>query len=209
MLPTAIRSPMVSTIVLAALCSVLAFVPENTMAWLAYDRQAILAGEIWRLWTGHLVHFSVQHALSDIIVLLILGKIAEHAVGTRTMGWTLFVCAPIISVILLITEPDLIFYRGLSGLSVFIGVAVGTVLWHRASRLHGILTLLGALLAGKIMLDATGYPLLSSVPAGVKVAWQAHVIGGILGGLAAIWHERRLWGVRFGEIWRTILRAAI
>ena len=207
--PAAIRSPMVSTIVLAALCSVLVFIPENTMAWLAYDRQAILAGEIWRLWTGHLVHFSVQHAISDIIALLILSKIAERGVGTRMMSWTLFICAPIISVILLITEPDLIFYRGLSGLSVFIGVAVGAVLWHRTSRLHGILTLLGVLLAGKIMLDVAGYPLLSSVPAGVKTAWQAHVIGAILGGLAAIWYERRLWSVRFGEIWRTVLRAAI
>jgi rhomboid family GlyGly-CTERM serine protease len=151
-----------------------------------------LAGQFWRLWTGHLVHFSVQHATFDIIAMFFLCKMAEREVGTYVLSWALLVSAPMISIILCLTVPNLMFYRGLSGLTVFVGVAVGISLWRRAPRLHAVLTLLGSMFIGKFLFDVAQFSVLSSVPSGIRIVWQAHAIGGILGALAVSWDRRLL-----------------
>ena len=50
-------------------CLAMWFTFGEEAAWLAFDRQAILAGQVWRLWSGHLVHYSLHHALLDSSVL--------------------------------------------------------------------------------------------------------------------------------------------
>ena len=52
--------------------------PASVLGTLAYKSDAILAGETWRLWTGHLVHFSWKHALADGIVLTAMARLAEQ-----------------------------------------------------------------------------------------------------------------------------------
>ncbi|HEX9171332.1 MAG TPA: rhomboid family intramembrane serine protease, partial [Telluria sp.] len=65
----------------ALLCAALAFAPEASLAQMEFDRSAIPAGQLWRLWSGHLVHFSVPHALGDALVLLAAGLSVERALG--------------------------------------------------------------------------------------------------------------------------------
>lgn len=60
------------------------FKVENK-AGLEFDRRALLAGEIWRLWSGHLVHYSWQQSLVDGAVALVAGLIAVRAYGVRRL----------------------------------------------------------------------------------------------------------------------------
>jgi membrane associated rhomboid family serine protease len=50
---------------------------------LMYDRQAILDGELWRLFTGHWVHFSTSHLVCDTLALGLVGGMLE---ARRTPG---------------------------------------------------------------------------------------------------------------------------
>src|SRR5579885_2133621 len=42
---------------------------------LRYDRNALAAGEWWRLATAHLVHLNLEHALADVLALVLLSML--------------------------------------------------------------------------------------------------------------------------------------
>lgn len=83
---------------------------------LVYDRLAIQAGELWRLGTACLVHFSTSHLLWDLLVFVAAGCVIQVR-GYR--GYTIVCClaAVIPSVWLLLISPELTRYGGLSGLA--------------------------------------------------------------------------------------------
>jgi rhomboid family GlyGly-CTERM serine protease len=99
---------------------VAALVVQLNPGWrdiLIYDRSAIGSGEIWRLWTGHLVHFGWSHFIADAGLLAILG----HALG-RTHAYfsrLAFAVMPLfISLCLYVFEPAMQRYAGLSALDL-------------------------------------------------------------------------------------------
>ena len=47
----------------------------NFATLLEYDRAAILHGEVWRLVTGHFVHWSVGHLAWDLLAFAILSAV--------------------------------------------------------------------------------------------------------------------------------------
>ena len=53
------------------------FFCQGLSGMLVYDRFLILSGEIWRLVSGHLVHFSKGHLLSDLLTFAVVGLIIE------------------------------------------------------------------------------------------------------------------------------------
>lgn len=160
---------------------------------LAYDRQGIMAGEIWRLWTGHLVHFSTQQLLLDVCTLLVVGWLVEREWGARFTGGILLLGMPAISIGLLLLSPNLVQYRGASGMVMLMVLAAVTTLWARHPKARLGLFMLGIALAIKTLLDALGMLKgLSSLPAGVSVAWQAHLSGGAIGWLAARYRLHRM-----------------
>ena len=83
---------------------------------LQYDRQAILDGEVWRLLTGNLVHWSLPHFALDVGVFLCVGLLWERQVGP-SYPWLLFGGGWAIGLALLVCQPDLPWYRGLSGVA--------------------------------------------------------------------------------------------
>ena len=86
---------------LALLCLLLACLPESLAAQLSWERGAILGGQWWRLWTGHLVHFGLQHAMLDAIVLFAGASLLERELGTRRLLRQLLLAAPLIALGLL------------------------------------------------------------------------------------------------------------
>lgn len=159
----------------------------------AYDRAGILAGEIWRLWTGHLVHFSAQQLVVDVSALLLAGWLVERERGTGFTAGVVLLGMPAISIALLLASPQLHEYRGASGVVVLLALVATTSMWMRHPGTRPALLLLGVALAVKTVIDATGGPPgLSSLPPGVRVAWQAHVAGAVFGWLAACHGRRRL-----------------
>lgn len=157
---------------------------------LEYERHAIMHGELWRLWTGHLVHWSAQHALLDLAACLVAGWIAVQHHGARRIGCALLLGAPCISIGLLVCAPALHGYRGASGIAVLLTVLALAGLWRQARGATGLRTLLAAMalaLAAKIVAEACGAGLgWSDLPPDVAVAWQAHLLGALAGAIAVV-----------------------
>lgn len=154
---------------------------------LEFDRRALLAGEIWRLWSGHLVHYSWQQSLVDGAVALVAGLIAARAYGVRRLLAALALAAPFISIGLLLFAPDCLYYRGSSGLAVMLCVMAGASLWPRAGdparmALAVMALSLVAKIASEVLLLAQGW---SDMPADVLISWQAHLLGALAGAVAA------------------------
>ena len=82
---------------------------------LVYDRGAILAGELWRLFTCHLVHFSLSHLLSDLAGFLIAAGIILQR-GYRHFGLLCAVSAFTVSGAIFLMQPGMAVYGGLSGI---------------------------------------------------------------------------------------------
>jgi rhomboid family GlyGly-CTERM serine protease len=83
--------------------------------WLVYDRQAILKGELWRLLTGHLVHFSTSHLLYNLAAFALAGWLLESR--THAPRPIMFLTTPlVISTAMLGFDPFMTHYGGLSGL---------------------------------------------------------------------------------------------
>ncbi len=130
---------------------VVAFAPARG-GLLLLDRAALGAGESWRLWTGHWVHFSTSHLLWNLAVLLAAGAWLERAQPGRLLRHTL-VAAPLVSLTLLNAEPALQSYGGLSALatSVVTLLALTQLAAGRADR--PLWTALLLFVAGKCLYD--------------------------------------------------------
>jgi rhomboid family GlyGly-CTERM serine protease len=109
---TARRLP-VWTLVIGAFALIIFYFPQLGEL-LVYDRAAISHGEIWRLLTGNLVHFSLAHLLYNLIAWLIIGTIIEFR-AYRFFPVLCFSSALLVGITLFILEPELYLYAGLSG----------------------------------------------------------------------------------------------
>ncbi|MEY4689377.1 MAG: hypothetical protein RIR76_3400 [Verrucomicrobiota bacterium] len=152
---------------------------------LILDRSAVLAGQVWRLWTGHLVHVTTSHLLWNLALVIAAGGWLERLAPTATR-WFYAATPPLIGATLLLLEPDLARYGGLSGLGA--GLIVLLALRQRSTpaESRGIWNAVLGLVALKVGLETwTGAPLLAegihSVPlahvAGITCAIVAHLLG--------------------------------
>ncbi|MBI2515985.1 MAG: rhombosortase [Opitutae bacterium] len=158
-----------------------------------YRRDALVGGELWRAWTDHLAHFGASHLFWNLLLFLPTGVWLE-----RNQPWLfrayLFFSAPLISAVLYFVQPDLLAYRGLSGLAA--GMLVLLSCWQlscgsrRESSWFWFLVL--TLLAGKIICELiTGNALLASDLQDVGPVPMAHVSGG--GTALSTWALYRKW----------------
>jgi rhomboid family GlyGly-CTERM serine protease len=93
----------------------------GTPAWggafvsaLQYDRTSILDGQVWRLITGNLVHWSFEHFALDVGAFLVVGFLYEPIIR-RIYPWLMLAAASTVGVVLFLFQPELTIYRGLSG----------------------------------------------------------------------------------------------
>jgi rhomboid family GlyGly-CTERM serine protease len=163
---------------LTVTCLVVALLPESIAAQLELHRDAIETGEIWRLWSTHVVHFSWRHVLVDGSALGLLSACVEIAFGTRVFAALILTAAPLLSSLLLLTQPELMVYRGASGLCMLLAVIVIGNRWRRSARWAWALGLIIAGLLIKTACEALGAASnLSGLAPDVRVVWQAHVFG--------------------------------
>ncbi len=151
--------------------------PGATPAGLVYDRTAIAAGEIWRLWSGHWVHVDAAHALWNIGALVLLGLLLEPAGRLRLLAAILAGMTGV-SAALWWGLPDLERYCGLSGmLNALVPLALAR--YWRASPLF---PLLAPGFAGKLLLEnlQQGSLLLSSAWPAIPAAHLAGALVGLL-----------------------------
>lgn len=176
---------------LFGLCLAPLLLPERATSWLEYQREAVLAGEVWRLWSGHFVHYAAAHAVFDGLACLILAVGLQWAGGGAGRLLKLVMIAPIILLAILLAVPEMTSYRGASGLAMALLAALLLTLWRAEPRWRLGLAVFAAALLAKLAADALGVsPMPSSLPAGISLAWQAHVAG-LACGLAFWWRPER------------------
>ncbi len=141
-------------LLLAVLPAILLWLTPVTHEALLYDRMAILRGEWWRLWTGHWVHFSVSHLTWNLLVLLGAGVWLEHLRPGRLLRYTL-AGAPLISLGLLVGEPAMHTYGGLSGLATGVVTLLALTQLTAAGAARAWWTGALGLIAAKCAFDAS------------------------------------------------------
>jgi rhomboid family GlyGly-CTERM serine protease len=156
-----------------------------------YLRAEVFGGEVWRLWTGHLVHFSGSHLFWNLAVFVPSAMWLER-LDRRGGRVFLLVASPLISLLLLAFDPSLLRYGGLSGLAT--GTLVLLALLQLARRdprepawfWWGVLGIVAAKLVGE---QVTKTPLLASNMGDVRTVPLAHLGGALCA--AAAWAWRR------------------
>jgi rhomboid family GlyGly-CTERM serine protease len=158
---------------------------DALIEWLQFDRSAILAGEYWRLFTGHLVHWSFNHLFWDLLagLLAVLFLLTHHPRTLIPLSlWSMVLVASFI----LLVNPEIAVYRGLSGLDTALFAYVGTSMaLSAAHRRQGwILALAGMLLGlmtGKILYEINSGACLFVDSQDFIPLYTAH-LGGLLAG---------------------------
>ncbi|MEN8190094.1 MAG: rhombosortase [Thermodesulfobacteriota bacterium] len=178
------RLPLV-TLLLAG-CTVFIHFICDLQLYLQYARPAILSGDLWRLITAHLCHWSFDHLFWDFLVFVVLGSVCELRWPGSYLK-TLFLSAVLISSALLFFEKEMITYRGLSGIdSALFCLVCGKLFIHSvrtANRTGIILTAaLFALLLAKSGYEATAsHTLFVTATETFVVVPLAHLVGGAVG----------------------------
>lgn len=161
---------------------------------LRYERAAVLAGEFWRLVTGHLVHSSAAHLLLNLAGLGLVAGLFPKDYSLRQ--WLLIAALSVACIDLgfVFYEPQLQWYVGLSGV-LHGALAAGAVAWWRhETRLLALLlsVIFGAKLAWEQVHGALPFS------GDMAVIVDAHLYGAVGGLLAGLLIQFRLqdWWAR-------------
>lgn len=155
--------------------------------------RAVVAGEWWRIFTCHLVHFSSAHAVGDIVAFAVWAGLVE-AISRRLFVTVTSVAAFVVGVGVLTSCPAVRHYGGLSALDVALATTLLCVLatsrWLRRVRgARFFIAVIAALHVSKAVYElAVGKAVLApDLGAGVTLLPAAHLFGaaaGVLGWLA-------------------------
>ncbi len=151
---------------------------------LLYERAAILNGEYWRLWTGHLVHFGQSHLFWNLTIFALASCWAERLAPARAR--LLLALAPgVIGLALLALDPALRTYGGLSGVAAaqlaflaFTQLALNPANGPGAASDRWFWRAVLALLLLKIAVEfAADQPFFARFASGVRSVPLAHLAG--------------------------------
>lgn len=84
---------------------------------LVYDREGLAGGELWRLLTGHLVHFSAAHLVNNLVVLVPDVWLVETRY-TKDAGPLLLAAASAVAIAVFAGAPEIRQFGGASGISL-------------------------------------------------------------------------------------------
>jgi len=144
-----------------------------------YQRDAILAGQVWRLLTGSLVHLNWSHTLMNIGALVLIWGLFGQALGNRAWVIITLGCALGVGAGLLLLNPEITRYVGLSGI-LHGYLTAGAVAERRAHKRTTIVLLL--LVCSKLLWEQVAGPLPGSAEtAGGNIIVDAHLYGAISG----------------------------
>ena len=175
----------------------------STVAPLLELRPALLAQQPWRALTGHLVHINWGHALINATAWFVVARLFAPELSGREQALVLAASALAIAFSLALWLPQLVWYRGASGVLHGLFFA-GSGRWlardisQPVQRHWGALWLPVALFAGGWIKVIAEQPGDASTPyaswLGAHVVPQAHLAGAVTGTLLGAlfwWHERK------------------
>jgi rhomboid family GlyGly-CTERM serine protease len=147
---------------------------------LIYDRSLLLRGQLWRGWSGHVVHNGASHVLWNLAVFLPAGGWLEM-LHPRIARWFYALCPLAISALLFVGDPSLLRYAGLSGLATgVLALLAGLQLRHNRREPAWFWLGVLALIAVKMALEfGRTDPLFVQGAPGIRNVPLAH-LGGVL-----------------------------
>jgi rhomboid family GlyGly-CTERM serine protease len=176
-------------------CLLLAALGEPARDWLRFDRTAIEHGQPWRLFTGNFVHLGLGHLLEDMAGLVLLWLLFEDVLAGWRMPALISAGALAVGVGLLLGDPQVGWYVGISGALDTLWAAGSLGLIRRRDRFGWVLA---AVLVVKLTYEQCfGALPFSSVSSGGTVIVDAHLYGALAGALI---------GFGGGLPWRRIMR---
>jgi len=177
--------------------ALVAYLLPGMGAAMMYDRSAILAGESWRLVTGHWVHFSASHLLWDALVLAVTGWLIESRAYRHFVLLSLL-SALAIGLVMLISLPDMATYGGLSGIAMASTVYLALHGWREAGPGRAMWLAILLLCAGRLLLDTwlVQFSVVRIDDPHVVPVPASHFIGAATGLLVYLWSiaKNRLCG---------------
>lgn len=161
-----------------ALGSTAALLFASVSGALIYDRSLIFNGQLWRLWSGHLVHFGWSHFTWNLAVFLASGIWLER-LWPATTRWFYAFSPLIISVALWLLDPALTRYAGLSGIATGMLVLLACLqLGRRKEEPAWFWVSVLALVGIKIGVELfTGAPVFVSGFGDIRTVPLAHIFG--------------------------------
>lgn len=170
------------------------FFGDTARSALRYERAAILAGEYWRLISGHFVHGTSQHLILNVAGLALIAALFPRDYTLREWLWVLMLSVAAIDIGFVFYEPQLQWYVGFSGV-LHGALAAGALAWWRSETSTQALAL-STILVGKLVWEQWqgALPLSGELP----VVVDAHLYGALGGALAAstLWATRQPWFCR-------------
>ena len=171
-----------NTVLICAVFIILLLTLQNFSTELELDRYHVLSGEIWRIWTSHLVHSNMTHLLLNMAAALFI----YFSFFTQITLSELLACSltfsALISVALLFFLPNLDWYNGLSGLLHAL-VAYFSIRLSMKTKMYWI----GVGLAWiKVLTEATTNFSGTYLVHDINVITEAHLIGNFIGTLFAL-----------------------
>jgi rhomboid family GlyGly-CTERM serine protease len=98
-----------------SVCALALMVFPDALAGLRYDRTALLAGQWWRLISGHMVHLNAAHLAFNLFGLFLICELLWRDLLWMHGCGLLFFSATGISALFWWLHPELAWYAGLSG----------------------------------------------------------------------------------------------
>lgn len=118
------------------------FLGDSFTETLVYQRQSISQGEVWRLFSGHILHTNGYHLLLNLLALFMLWALHGRFYSIKNYTLLFLLCSFITSVGIYYFDPTLVQYVGLSG--VLHGIFVfGALMDINAKDKTGYLLFLG------------------------------------------------------------------
>jgi rhomboid family GlyGly-CTERM serine protease len=157
-------------------------------------RRGLLAAEPWRLITAHLVHVGWRHAAVNAVAWLAVARLFAAELPALRQLALVGACAIGISLALWLTQPQLDWYRGASGVlhGLFAAAALEALLAARQRTRRGAADRwLPALLLAGVWLKILAEQRTGGTPApaawlGAAVVTRAHLAGAICGSMALL-----------------------
>jgi rhomboid family GlyGly-CTERM serine protease len=167
------------------------FFTANLNNYLQYERISIENGQIWRFLTGHFTHWNLDHFTWCIIVLIASGIPCEQFCRKGYI-FNLVISSLLIPVFIWHLNPEMIIYRGSSGLSssIFLFGAMWLILdcfKNNDWKILGLSVLAILLFCGKISFEYINNTTLFVQSQELFVpAPLAHFTGGLIGIITSI-----------------------
>jgi rhomboid family GlyGly-CTERM serine protease len=183
-------------LLLALLVAVAALVSDPILGTsgqlaLRYQRDSVLAGEYYRLLTGHFVHGSFQHWALNLGGLMLIAALFPRDYTWKQWLWVLVSSIVLIDIGFVFYQPQLMWYVGFSGV-LHGALAAGAIAWWRSESTL-LASALSVILIAKLSWEQWhgALPLSGDLP----VVVDAHLYGAIGGAIAGgiLWAVRQPW----------------